>query len=77
MKLNTGTKSIGCKAVPQLPQDERGLTMDFPSGTRKITTLKNEPITRPVINNITAMKISILTPIVHFYSNCSHHILEI
>jgi len=49
-KLNTGMRSIGIRTAPQEGQDERGLTIDFFSGTRHITTLKKEPSTRPVIN---------------------------
>ena len=41
-------------SVPHRGQRERGLTTDSPAGTRAITTLRNEPTSRPTTASSTA-----------------------
>src|SRR3954468_16737802 len=51
----TGMSSRGVIGSPHLGQCDRGRTTDSPRGTRQITTLRNDPISRPNTPQTTAM----------------------
>src|SRR3954453_17562538 len=43
----TGTLSLGAIGAPHEGQGHRGRTTDSPRGTRQMTTLRNDPMSRP------------------------------
>src|SRR3954467_4887911 len=53
----TGMSSRGVIGSPHLGQCDRGRTTDSPRGTRQITTLRNDPISRPNRPQTTAVNV--------------------
>src|SRR3954463_13667428 len=61
-----GMSSRGVIGCPHLGQCDRGRTTDSPRGTRQMTTLRNDPISRPNTPQTTAA--NVVTA--HSYRGC-------